>query len=86
MSATSLRVLKGQIQRGVAGLETIDVWEQKRTITPDEAVEARAYWHQLYDPPPPPPEPEPTPESTPEPPAQESAGAEPSAEEPPAGG
>jgi hypothetical protein len=78
MSPTSLRVLKGQIQRGVAGLDTIDVWEQKRTITPEEAVEARAYWHQLYDPPPP-PEPEPVPAAEPETPV---AGETSSPEEP----
>jgi hypothetical protein len=57
VSAASLNVLKGLIARGAASLATIDTWEAKRTVTPAEAETARAYWHELYDPPPA-PEPE----------------------------
>lgn len=67
MSAASLKVLKGQIQRNFATLDTIDTWETKKVVTAAEANEARAYWHELWDP-------APTPESTPEPPAPSETG------------
>ena len=56
MSAMSLRVLKGQIERGVATLATVDPWFAKKAITEAEAAEARAYWRTLNDPPEPPAE------------------------------
>ena len=52
MSAASLNVLKGLIARGAANLATIDTWETRKTVTAAEAETARAYWHELYDPPP----------------------------------
>lgn len=79
MSAASLRVLKGQIERGVANLDTIDTWQSKKLLTQAEADEARAYWHQLYDPPP-----APDPTSEPEEPADDED--QQPVEEPPAGG
>ena len=59
MSTASLNVLKGLISRGKADLGTVDTWETKKLLTPEEAEQARAYWRELNDP----PAPEPTPES-----------------------
>jgi hypothetical protein len=76
VSVASLKALRGLIERGKADLATIDAWEAKKAVTAAEADEARAYWHELYDPPP-------APEPTPEQPATETPAETPAAAEQP---
>lgn len=61
MSATFLKLVKPMLKNDVATLDTVDVWETRHFLTPAEAVEARAYWHETH----PDPDAEPGPDTEP---------------------
>lgn len=48
MSAAFLRIAKDMLRRDAADLATVDVWETRKFLTPTEAEEARAYWHETH--------------------------------------